>query len=81
MDNRKLISGLAYRGNGFFTYTDSSEDRMSELDVARKVGKSLGKRVKHICSTPYPGHIMHVLQYEHLFIKDEEREARRSHNN
>jgi hypothetical protein len=75
MENRTNLAGLAYRGNGFFAYQDESNPRMSDLDVARLVGKSVGKRVTHISSSPCLGHRMHVLQYSHLYKKDMEREA------
>ena len=74
---KKNIKGLQYRGNGFFLYTDESNPRLSDLDVAKKIGKALGKRVRHITSSPQLLFRAHVLQYEHLYEKDMERETKR----
>jgi hypothetical protein len=68
---------LDYRGNGFFLYTDDQKPRMTDVDVARKVGGHLPKRVTHISSNHYEDKTLHVLQYSHLHKKDQERSSRK----
>jgi hypothetical protein len=67
------LDNLSYRGNGFFVYDDNSNPRMNDIDIAKKVGKHLSKRVTHIAHSPYVGYIRHILQYSHLFQKDQNR--------
>ena len=76
-NNDQSLEGLEYRGNGFFIYDDSSNPRLENLDVARKIGKHLSKRVTYISKSGYIGYTRHVLQYSHLNQKDAERRRRR----
>lgn len=71
------LKGLSYRGIGYLLYSDTSLPRLTELEVAQKVGRHLGKRVVHICSTPHLGRKDHMLQYEHLYNKDVKRQAKK----
>lgn len=68
------LPGLTYCGNGFFRYEDTNNPRLSGLDVAKRVGKFLEKRVEHIDSNSYQGKVIHVLQFSHLYKKDLERD-------
>jgi hypothetical protein len=64
------LAGLTFRGEGFFTFDDISNPRMSNIEIAIKVGTHLGKRVQHISRNSYVGHTRHVLQYSYLYNKD-----------
>jgi len=52
----------SFRGQGFFTYKDTSNPRTSDDDVARNVSNHFNTKVVHICKNAYVGHHLHVLQ-------------------
>jgi len=80
MKKANELKGLSYRGSGYLLYNDESSPRLSNLDVAKRVGGHLGKRVEHIGRTPHIGFHSHTLQYTHLYNKDVERSAKKLAN-
>jgi hypothetical protein len=77
MNKASDLKGLQYQGIGYLLYRDEATPRLTKDEILRKVGRHLGKRVVHICTTSHKGHRDTVLQYEHLFNKDVKRATKK----
>ena len=66
MDKHTTLPGLTDCGSGYMRFEDADSPRLSNLEVAKKVGGFIGRRVKHISSNHYPGRKIHVLRFEKL---------------